>query len=300
MRQIFTLNETHTFGPAAVNEARIGFNRWSTRTTPNAQLNPAEFGIRNGISEPIGLPQISIAGGSLNFGGPAINPSGRGDTTFVAADTLTWLFGKHSIKLGGEYRQFLNNNFRQGHRFVQLPDRCLLPEGTANSFSVTLGNQSSSIAQGALGFFRPRQLQVATESDPRTWPALRMEYDAERTLRPFHRLRSNGETRLLRAGTDFDEIYHQNNKNFQPRLGFAWDPFNDGKTVGAWSLRDPRGSAHDERGEWREREPAAGHAADLQRTDTSGQRHQRGSGRRACSTNCRPATSTTPTCSRGI
>ena len=86
VRQIFTLSETHTFGPATVNEARIGFNRWSTSTTPNAQLNPAEFGIRNGITEPIGLPQISIAGGSLNFGGPAINPSFRRDTTIVAAE----------------------------------------------------------------------------------------------------------------------------------------------------------------------------------------------------------------------
>jgi len=55
-RQIFTLSETHTFGPATVNDARFGFNRWSTRTTPNAQFNPAEFGIHNGIDQPIGLP----------------------------------------------------------------------------------------------------------------------------------------------------------------------------------------------------------------------------------------------------
>jgi hypothetical protein len=35
---------------------------------------------------------------------------------------------------------------------------------------------------------------------------------------------------LVRTGANLDEVYHQNNKNFQPRVGFAWDPFKDGQT----------------------------------------------------------------------
>src|ERR1041385_2073792 len=111
LRQVFTLNETHVSGPRLVNELSGGFNRFSSVTNPNAQLNPAEFGINDGVTQPIGLPQISVAGG-LNLGGPSINPSGRGDTTLSASDTVSYLVGPHSIKFGGEFRQFLNNNFR--------------------------------------------------------------------------------------------------------------------------------------------------------------------------------------------
>ena len=42
-RQFFSLNETHVFGPALVNEARIGFNRLHANTKPKAQLNPADL-----------------------------------------------------------------------------------------------------------------------------------------------------------------------------------------------------------------------------------------------------------------
>src|SRR2546425_9301635 len=95
-RQIFTLNETHIFGSTLVNEARLGFNRIHITFTPNAQLNPTDFNINDGITLPIGLPQINITAIGLNFGGPAGFPQGRGDTTGVFSDTLSWLLGKHS------------------------------------------------------------------------------------------------------------------------------------------------------------------------------------------------------------
>jgi hypothetical protein len=36
---------------------------------------------------------------------------------------------------------------------------------------------------------------------------------------------------LLSVGKDLDKVYRENSRNFQPRLGFAWDPFKRGKTV---------------------------------------------------------------------
>ena len=228
LRQVFTFNETHIFNPMLVNEFRFGFNRFSSATTPNAQLNPTDFGINNGITEPIGLPQISVAGG-LNFGGPSINPSGRGDTTFIVGDSFSYLRGKHSLKVGGEFRQFLNNNFRQGTGSFNFPTVGAFIDGTANSFSVVLGSQSSSIGQKALGFFVQDNFKVRPSLTLEL--GLRYEWNVTPTERydrfiVFDRLTAS----LVRVGSGIEEVYHQNNKNFQPRVGFAWDPFGDGKT----------------------------------------------------------------------
>ena len=45
-----------------------------------------------------------IVAGSLNFGGPGSLPQGRRDTSYVVADTFSRAGGRHSMKLGGEYR----------------------------------------------------------------------------------------------------------------------------------------------------------------------------------------------------
>jgi hypothetical protein len=228
LRQVFTFNETHIFGPTLVNELRLGFNRFSSATTPNAQLNPADFGIKHGIAVPIGLPQISVAGG-LNFGGPSINPSGRGDTTFITGDSFSYQNGKHSLKAGGEFRQFLNNNFRQGTGSFNFPTIAAFIAGTANSFSVTLGSQSSSIDEGALGFFVQDNYKV--RSNLTLELGLRYEWNITPTERYDRFIVFDSSTAsLIRVGTDFDEVYHQNNKNVQPRVGLAWDPFGNGKT----------------------------------------------------------------------
>ena len=228
LRQIFTLNETHIFGPILVNELRLGFNRFSSATTPNAQLNPVDFGINNGIVDQIGLPQISVAGG-LNFGGPSINPSGRNDTTFVIGDALNYQRGVHAIKAGGEYRQFYNNNFRQGTGAFNFPGVGSFINGNANSFSITLGNQSSSIVENALGFFLQDNYRIRPNLTLEL--GLRYEWNMTPTER-YERfiLFDPSSASLIRVGTHIDEVYHENNANFQPRVGFAWDPIGDGKT----------------------------------------------------------------------
>src|SRR5262249_37587239 len=105
------------------------------------------------------------------------------------------------------------------------------------SFSVTLGDQTSSIAQGALGFF----VQDNYKTRPNLTLELGLRYDWN--LTPIERydrfiLFDPQTASLERAGGRLGEIYHQNNKNLQPRLGFVWMPISDGKTVlrGAYAI----------------------------------------------------------------
>ncbi|HJS25271.1 MAG TPA: carboxypeptidase regulatory-like domain-containing protein [Pyrinomonadaceae bacterium] len=228
-RQIFTLNETHIFGPSLTNEARLGFNRVNITFTPNLQLNPADFGINNGVNADIGLPQISITGFNFNLGGPAGFPQGRADTTVVVSDTLSYLRGNHSFKFGGEGRRFYNNNFTLDTGTFTFPNVNLFLTGNANAFSVTLGDRSSAIIQNAFGFYVQDNFKVR----PNLTLELGLRYDWNMT--PTERYNRfvvfDPVTRtLVRVGSGIDDVYEQNNKNFQPRLGIAWDPFNDGKT----------------------------------------------------------------------
>jgi hypothetical protein len=228
-RQIFTLNETHTFGPNLVNEARFGYNRIHITFTPNVQLNPADFGINNGVREPIGLPQITVGVIGLNFGGPAGFPQGRGDTVFVASDTLSYLRGKHSLKFGGELRRFYNNNFSRNIGTFGFASPADFLRGAANAFTVTLGDVSSSIGTGALGFFV--QDSYKARSNLTFELGLRYDWFMSPTERYDRFVVFDPQTAsLVRIGSGRDLIYEQNNANFQPRLGLAWDPFKDGKT----------------------------------------------------------------------
>ena len=96
-RQLMTISEDHIFSPALTNTVRLGYNRIHLTFTPTA-LNPPILisGLPPGAPVGVGIPNINVTG-DMDFGGPTDEPQGRGDTTVVLNDTLSWLKGRHSM-----------------------------------------------------------------------------------------------------------------------------------------------------------------------------------------------------------
>ena len=228
VKSLITVTETHMFRSGLLNEARFGRTSQEGATYPATPLNPGDLGIGNGVSGPIGLPQMLVAGG-LNFGGPAIYPQGRDDTLYVLNDAMTYISGRHSLRVGGEFRRFLNDNFAEGTGQFNFPSVSAFMAGTANAFSITLGERRSRITQDALALFV--QDQFALRGNLTLDLGLRYEWHMTPTERDDQFVVFDADSAsLLRVGVDVDKIYRENNLNFEPRVGVVWAP-GDGRSV---------------------------------------------------------------------
>lgn len=104
------LTDNHIFGPTLVNEFRFGFFRNRNDTAAVPFFTNAEFGINNPLAaERPDLAQIEIAGDedigdAFVFGTPPDDTLDKQET-FTFGNTLSWIAGKHSIRMGGEFRR---------------------------------------------------------------------------------------------------------------------------------------------------------------------------------------------------
>jgi len=236
-RQIITLNETHIFTPNFVNELRVGGNRISITFTPNTPLNPVDYHIADGITTPLGLPQITVSDLSLNFGGPAGFPQGRHDTYFVLSDAATVLRGRHTIKFGGEYRRFIGDSFAQDIGTLTYATTAQFKADVAPTFNINPTNVTSRIFINAQGYF--------IQDNYKLNPHLTLEYGFRFEWNGTPTEGSNrlvifdpGSVSLIRTRTNGIGGIYKQNYNFMPRLGFAWDVFATGRTVlrGGYSI----------------------------------------------------------------
>jgi hypothetical protein len=235
-RQIGTLSETHIFNPALVNEARLGFNRIAIAFNPANLTDPSSVGLGDGLTGNVGLPQTTLSDIGLTFGGPAGFPQGRDDTTGVLSDTLTLLKGKHTFKFGGEFRRYLVASF--GGNIGSLT---FTTSTTASSyfqtdqatiFSIQPNIVSSRVYDDSLGVFAQDNFKLTPNFTLEY--GLRFEWNGT-PVEGANRftLFSPTNVTLTQVGTNglaANSEYGQNN-NFEPRVGFAWDTFGNGKTV---------------------------------------------------------------------
>jgi Carboxypeptidase regulatory-like domain/TonB dependent receptor-like, beta-barrel len=225
-RHLVTLSEDHTFGPTLANTVRIGFNRIHLTFTPNGLLDPAAFDITLPAGSPVGsgLPFFNVAG-TLGFGGPTGEPQGRGDTTVVLNDTLSWLKGHHSFAFGGEIRRAYNNNIAENVGSFTFATLANFLTDTANAFTDQLGAGNDKILQPSYDVFAQDSFKWKPNFTINI--GLRYAWNSTPSESLSHFTNFDPTTGTLIASP---QPYQTNNKNFQPRIGFAWDPFKDGKT----------------------------------------------------------------------
>jgi hypothetical protein len=225
-RQIGTVNETHIFSPNVVNEGRFGFNRIAISFVDSFNAVSSDYGIPNGVTAPIGLPQITVNDLGLNFGGPSGFPQGRFVTTGVFSDTLTYLKGKHAIKTGGEFRRFEGNNYQNTAGTVNFTTTAFFIAGGANTYTANSINPvNSRIFISAVAAFAEDSFKMT--------PTFTLEYGLRyewngTPAEGGHRFITFNPT--TSAFQQVNQPYKQNN-NYEPRVGFIYDVSGKGKTT---------------------------------------------------------------------
>jgi len=122
----WVLSNTRVFSANKVNEARFGYN--SLYNVIGQQLAgvedvDAEIGVPLKVADPgsWGVPNISLSNNLTSPGNPTSSPFAIDDKVFQAVDNFSWVIGKHSLRMGGEYRynQFpqIGNEFPRGQFF---------------------------------------------------------------------------------------------------------------------------------------------------------------------------------------
>ncbi len=239
------LEETHIFSPRLTNAVRFGYAR-SVAEAPItlAVLNPAAGDTKLGFIPNTPPGQLIVTGLQRFQGGPG----GFGSfayhyNSYQVYDDATFVLGRHTISFGGSVERIQDN---------QLGG--VLPNGeySFGSIRAFLTNNKASFYESALPTIpkNPRDLRQTIgagyiEDDWRVRPNitlnLGLRYEASTNI-------SESAGRLSKLVNITDPtpavvsslISNPTLKNFEPRVGFSWDPFRKGKTVfrGAFGVYD--------------------------------------------------------------
>jgi len=232
-RQFAAIEETHIFNPQLLNSFRFGFNRYPADIGASFKaVNPAAGDLTLGAVPGMAAPAIVVPG-VTEFGGGLNSPTVITYTlnAFQVYDDLFLTKGIQSLKFGfAVERDQLNG--------LEAPD----PGGIFFFGSLTgfLTNQpvafAAALPKGLSGRgFRQNIIAAYFQDDVRLRSnltfnlGLRYETSTEPTevQGKLANLRYVTDTQVHLGDPLFSNPTHW---NFEPRIGFAWDPFRDGKT----------------------------------------------------------------------
>ena len=233
-RQFAVVEETHIFSPTLVNSVRAGYNRDGTlNNVATTAINPLAAQTSLGAVPGQTAAQLSVTGITPFTGGVL------GDSffkyfwnSFQGYDDAFYTHGSHSIKFGGGVdRMQLNmlgaNNPSGVFSFPNLSD--------------FLTNQPSRFTAGLPSTLKPRGFRqtlfgLYVQDDWRVRPNLTANLGLRWEMVTVPTEVQNQLTNLepINAATPHlgSPLYNNpTHKNFEPRVGFAWDPFHNGKTA---------------------------------------------------------------------
>ena len=109
--KFFSASETHTFDANHLNVLRAGYDRFVFAAVfPAKVVNPGSLGFNIHPNNPLsGVPYMGLTG-LFDLGFTREGPQPRTTSSLSAADNFTWIFGRHTLMLGGLMQQFLVNN----------------------------------------------------------------------------------------------------------------------------------------------------------------------------------------------
>jgi hypothetical protein len=242
-RQIVSLEETHTFGPTLVNSVRGGVNR-------EYEINDLGVSAINPLAKDPTLAAIPgqfaahvLLGAIDQFtGGVSGNTFARyGWTSYQGYDDAFWTHGAHSIKFGaGVERQQVNRLTHTDPSGV-FTFKSLQDFLTNNPHRFTGEVFNSVRGQG----LRQTIFGLYVQDDWRVRPNLTlnlgMRWEMSTAMKDFR----GGIVNLVNLTdsaplcgrpdpncTPGGPLFGNNTlHNFEPRVGFAWDPFHNGKTA---------------------------------------------------------------------
>ena len=232
-RQVLVLEESHTFFEHLVNTQRFGLNReTASNDQTQAPLIPQAADLSYGALPGRAAAEVTISGITRLTGGMGSTGDHYGWTSYQLYDDAFYSKGNHSMKFGFAFERMQAN--------INSPST---PTGQFSFGSLTafLTNKPTQFTASLPTSIPTRDLRQTlvggyVQDDWRILRNLTLNLGLryEMTTVPTE---TRGRLAALRNLTDATPVvgnnYFQNPTltNFEPRVGFAWDPTHGGNTV---------------------------------------------------------------------